>query len=89
MGPWGIQLVNRQEGPRPLYTVGTCSGSPGRSEDPATPRQPLGHGRPIHTHSFLSRVQLFATPGTVAHQAPLSMGRGFKSLVKPTGSQIR
>ena len=23
---------------------------------------------------MLSRVQLFATPGTVAHQAPLSMG---------------
>ena len=56
MGPRGIQLVNRQEGPRSLYTVATCLGSPGRSEDPATPRQPLGHGRPIHTHSFYRRV---------------------------------
>ena len=27
-----------------------------------------------HTHKSLSRVQLFATPWIVAHQAPLSMG---------------
>lgn len=62
MGPRGIQLVNRQEGPRSLYTVATCLGSPGRSEDPATPRQPLSHGRPIHTHSFYRRVN-YKAPG--------------------------
>ena len=27
-----------------------------------------------HSRKMLSRVQLFATPWTVAHQAPLSMG---------------
>ena len=28
----------------------------------------------LHSAQSLNRVRLFATPGTVAHQAPLSMG---------------
>ena len=43
----------------------------GGSEVPLTPERCLQKSEKI---KLLSRVQLFATPWIVAHQAPLSMG---------------
>ena len=59
----------------------------------ATPCHPRGHPGLCRAES-LSHVQLFATPGTIAHQAPVAMGIGslfpkclivfkFKGLVFP------
>ena len=62
--------TGQEEGP------GSSSGTdlPGASSQASTPLLSLQKAGTVFVPSHFSHVQLFATPWTVAHQAPLSMG---------------
>ena len=88
MTPWTVALLSKPPGKPKNTGVGSLSLSPGDLPDPGiepgSPELQLDSlpaeltGKPKMTCvcvcESLSSVRLFATPWTVAHQAPLSMG---------------